>query len=58
LRLRSVNELSSAITIPPIRRSPRFTFSAAGLNATSTSSSSPDVLMSTEPKWTWKAETP
>src|SRR5438094_5700563 len=41
-----------------MRRSRRFTVSAAGFMATSTSSSSPAVNTSVEPNWIWNAETP
>ena len=53
-----MKEPVSAITRPPGRRSRRFTISAAGFIATSTSTSSPGVRISILPKWIWKAETP
>ena len=46
------------ISVPPLGRSLRFVFSAAGFMATSTFGWSPGVKMSWSAKWTWKPETP
>ena len=53
-----MNSPSSAMISPPSRRSPTFTFSAAGFIATSTSGWSPAVSIAQLPKLIWKAETP
>src|SRR5262245_57821215 len=57
-RLRSVNASVSTISVPPLGRSPRFVFNAAGFIATSTSGRSPGVRMSWSAKCSWKPETP
>ena len=46
------------MTVPPRLRSPRFTLSAAGFIATSTSGASPGVRMSWSARWIWNDETP
>src|SRR5207253_3095001 len=46
------------MSVPPLGRSRRFVFSAAGFIATSTSGASPGVRMSWSAKWSWKPETP
>ena len=57
-RLRLVNSPVSIITRPPVLSAAKFTFSAAGFIATSTSGASPAVSISRLPKLIWKAETP
>jgi len=56
--LRAVKSAVSTMIRPPRGTSARFTRSAAGFIATSTSGASPGVAMSASAKWTWKLETP
>ena len=57
-RLRLVNSPVSTITSPPGLSAGKFTFSAAGFIATSTSGASPAVLIARLPKLIWNALTP
>src|SRR3954471_8245949 len=57
-RFLSVKASRLTISVPPLGRSRRFVFSAAGFIATSTSGASPGVRMSWSAKWSWKPETP
>src|SRR5438105_13788662 len=55
---RSVKASRLTMSVPPLGRSRRFVFSAAGFIATRTSGASPGVRMSWSAKWSWKPETP
>ena len=55
---RGVNASSLMITVPPLITLFRSALSAAGFMATRTSAWSPGVVMSEDPNWIWKAETP
>jgi hypothetical protein len=57
-RFLSVNASRLTISVPPLTRSLRFVFSAAGFIATRTSGRSPGVRMSWSAKWSWNPETP
>ena len=54
----SVNADSSTMISAPGSSNGRFTTSAAGLKATSTSGESPGVVMRSPPNWIWNADTP
>jgi hypothetical protein len=57
-RLRSLKVPVSTISSPPLRSLDISTLSAAGFIATSTSKSSPDVMIRLAPKLIWNDETP